>query len=92
MSNQIRRILVTAKNLRKKSKLFFFNFFLYAFVSSLLNSWIARDVIALIVKPLDVKIADQRYVNACKNTDSKDYRAYVQALNELILCRIKIKC
>ena len=26
------------------------------------NSRIARDVIALIVKPLDVKIADQRYV------------------------------
>ena len=59
---------------------------------SIVYSWIARDVIALIVKPLDVKIADQRYVNACKNTDSKDYRAYFQALNELILCRIKVKC
>ena len=46
----------------------------FAFYASF-YSWIARDVIALIVKPLDVKIADQRYVNACKNTDSKDYRA-----------------
>ena len=34
--------------------------------------WIARDVIALLAKPLDVKIADQRYVNACKNTDNED--------------------
>ena len=41
-------------------------------------SWIARDVIALIVKLLDVKIADQRYVNACKNTDSKDYRVHLR--------------
>ena len=37
---------------------------------SIVYSWIARDVIALIVKPLDVKIADQHYVNACKNTHS----------------------
>ena len=28
--------------------------------------------IALLVKPLEVKIADRRYVNACKNTDSED--------------------
>ena len=34
--------------------------------------WIARDVIALLAKPLDVKIANRRYVNACKNTDSED--------------------
>ena len=34
--------------------------------------WIAGDVIALQAKPLDVKIADRRYVNASKNTDSDD--------------------
>ena len=34
--------------------------------------WIACDVIALLVQSLDIKIAVQRYVNACKNADSKD--------------------
>ena len=36
------------------------------------DRWIARDVITLLAKPLDVKIADQRYVNTCKNSDSED--------------------
>ena len=34
--------------------------------------WIARNVIALLAKPLDVKFENLRYVNACKNTDSED--------------------
>ena len=52
----------------------------------------ARDVIALLAKPLDVEIADQRYVNACKNIDSEDLEAHFQAIKELILCNIKVKC
>ena len=38
--------------------------------------WIARNVIALLAKPLDVKIADRRHVNVGKNPDSETERIF----------------